>query len=399
MAPISVGANIFRFITWICLVTSYRQSSRLFVRQLTYETIDYLIIISLEVSIHAWEMISLCLLDLSNDQFNGTFSSLLISNLTNIESLFLSNNKFQGMVSLSVYANLLRLIELDISFNHLEVEAEMMSPSCFLSFKLSTLSLDGCNVKKISPWMLHNITSELWLSGNNLTSPFISNFQNITSKLTLLEISDNFLHGTQLKYFNLNFPQLRHLDLSNNSFNGNLPMFFKDQLQMLDLLNNQFQGRIPHGMTSNMSCLVYLRLSGNNLKGDLFLKNSSLPNLKWIYLNNNHLSGTFPYALLKSMELGMIDIENNDLSSELSSYLPVLQKLKVLLLGGNRFEGKILMQICQIRDLWILDLSENDLFGDIPHCVDNFSSWLDSSYGGYLPVDSWNKIDLITKGS
>ncbi|PPR83725.1 hypothetical protein GOBAR_AA36985 [Gossypium barbadense] len=176
-------------------------------------------------------------------------------------------------------------------------------------------------------------------------------------------------------------------------------MFFKDQLQMLDLLNNQFQGRIPHGMTSNMSCLVYLRLSGNNLKGDLFLKNSSLPNLKWIYLNNNHLSGTFPYALLKSMELGMIDIENNDLSKELSSYLPVLQKLKVLLLGGNRFEGKILMQICQMRDLWILDLSENDLFGDIPHCVDNFSSWLDSSYGGYLPVDSWNKIDLITKGS
>ncbi|KAH1031114.1 hypothetical protein J1N35_043288 [Gossypium stocksii] len=344
-------------------------------------------------------MTSLRLLDLSNNQFNGTFPSLLISNLTNIESLFLSSNEFQGMIPLCVFANLSRLGELDISFNHLEVEAEMMSPSCFPSFKLSTLSLGGCNVKKISPWMLHNITSELWLSGNNLTGPFISNFQNITSKLTLLDISDNFLHGTLPEDINLNFPELRHLDLSNNNFNGNLPMFFSDQLQMLDLSINQFQGGIPHGMTSNMSCLVYLRLSRNNLTGDLFPKNSSLPNLRWLYLNNNHLSGTFPYALSKSMELGIIDIQNNDLSGELSSYLPVLPKLKILLLGGNRFEGQIPVQICQMRDLHVLDLSENDLSGDIPECVDNVTSWLDSSYGGYLPVDSWNNIDFTSKGA
>ncbi|TYJ00122.1 hypothetical protein E1A91_A13G066500v1 [Gossypium mustelinum] len=329
-------------------------------------------------------MNSLRLLDLSNNQFNGFFPSLIISNLTNIESLILSSNEFQGMISLCVFANLSRLSEFDISFNHLDVETEMMSPSCSPSFKQSILSLSGCSVKKISPWMLHNITSELWLSGNNLTGPFISNFQNITSKLTLLDISDNFLHVTLLEDINLNFPELRHLDLSNNSFNGNLPIFFSDQLQTLDLLDNQFQGGIPHGMTSNMS-FVYLRLSRNNLTGDLFPKNSSLPNLRWIYLNNNHLSGIFPYALTKSMELGIIDIQNNDLSDSTPS--------------GNRFGGQIPVQVCQMRDLHVLDLSENDFSGDIPHCVDNVSSWLDSSYGGYLPVDSWNKIALTTKGS
>ncbi|KAG4165134.1 hypothetical protein ERO13_A13G060766v2 [Gossypium hirsutum] len=344
-------------------------------------------------------MTSLRLLDLSDNQFSGYFPSLIISNLTNIESLFLSRNELQGKISLCVFANLSRLSELDISFNHLEVETEMMSPSCFPSFKLSTLSLGGCNVKKISPWMLHNITSELWLSGNNLTGLFISNFQNITSKLTLLDISDNFLHGTLPEGINLNFPELRHLDLSNNSFNGNLPIFFSVQLQMLDLSDNQFQGGIPHGMTSNMSCLLYLRLSRNNLTGDLFPKNSSLPNLRWIYLNNNHLSGIFPYALTKSMELGIIDIQNNDLSGELSSYLPVLPKLKILLLGGNQFGGQLPVQICQMRDLHVLDLSENDLSGDIPDCVDNVTSWLDSSYGGYFLYDSWNKIDLTFKGS
>ncbi|KAK8316830.1 hypothetical protein V6Z11_A13G067300 [Gossypium hirsutum] len=296
-------------------------------------------------------MTSLRLLDLSDNQFSGYFPSLIISNLTNIESLFLSRNELQGKISLCVFANLSRLSELDISFNHLEVETEMMSPSCFPSFKLSTLSLGGCNVKKISPWMLHNITSELWLSGNNLTGLFISNFQNITSKLTLLDISDNFLHGTLPEGINLNFPELRHLDLSNNSFNGNLPIFFSVQLQMLDLSDNQFQGGIPHGMTSNMSCLLYLRLSRNNLTG------------------------------------------------ELSSYLPVLPKLKILLLGGNQFGGQLPVQICQMRDLHVLDLSENDLSGDIPDCVDNVTSWLDSSYGGYFLYDSWNKIDLTFKGS
>ncbi|XP_016675395.2 receptor-like protein EIX2 [Gossypium hirsutum] len=320
-------------------------------------------------------MTSLRLLDLSGNQFSGYFPFLIISNLTNIESLFLSSNELQGMISLCVFANLSRLSELDISFNHLEVETEMMSPSCFPSFKLSTLSLGGCNVKKISPWMLHNITSELWLSGNNLTGLFSSNFQNITSKLTLVDISDNFLHGTLPEDINLNFPEPRHLGLSNNSFNGNLPIFFSELLQMLDLSDNQFHGGIPHGMTSNMSCLLYLRLFGNNLTGDLFPKNSSLPNLRGLYLNNKHLSETFPYALSKSMELGIIDIRNNDLSGELSSYLPVLPKLKVLVLDRNRFEGKILMQICQMRDLSILDLSKNDLSGDMPDYVGNVTSW------------------------
>ncbi|KAB1993980.1 hypothetical protein ES319_D13G068500v1 [Gossypium barbadense] len=345
-------------------------------------------------------MISLRLLDLSENQFNGSFPSLLISNLTNIESLVLSSNEFQGMISLCVFANLSRLSELDISFNHLEVETEMMSPSCSPSFRLSTLSLGGCNVKKIYPWMFHNITSELRLSNNNLTGPFISNFQNITSKLTILDISDNFLRGTLPEDINLNFSELRHLDLSGNSFNGNLPVFFTDQLQMLDLSNNQFQGEIPYSIKSNMSCLLYLGLSQNNLTGDLFPKNSSLPNLRWLHLNNNRLSGTFPYALSKSMKLRFIDIQNNELSGELSSYLPVLPKLKILILRGNQFEGQLPVKICQMRDLHLLDLSENDLSGDIPDCVDNVTSWLGRSENavGYLPDGSRNGFVFTVKG-
>ncbi|MBA0782791.1 hypothetical protein Gotri_000615, partial [Gossypium trilobum] len=361
--------------------------------------------------------LSLYNLDLSGNKLQGNFPDSLCANLflreliSSHNNLFgsinsrlgnmisLRFNEFQGMISLCVFANLSRLSELDISFNHLEVETEMMSPSCSPSFRLSTLSLGGCNVKKIYPWMFYNITSELWLSDNNLTGPFISNFQNITSKLTILDISDNFLRGTLPEDINLNFSELRHLDLSGNSFNGNLPMFFSDQLQMLDLSNNQFQEEIPYSIKSNMSCLLYLGLSRNNLTGDLFPKNSSLPNLRWLHLNNNRLSGTFPYALSKSMKLRIIDIQNNELSGELSSYLPVLPKLNILILRGNQFEGQLPVKICQMRDLHLLDLSENDLSGDIPDCVDNVTSWLGRSENAvsYLPDGSRNGIVFTNK--
>ncbi|KAE8687761.1 MRNA splicing factor isoform 1 [Hibiscus syriacus] len=312
-------------------------------------------------------MVSLQHLDLSDNNFNGSFPSLPISNLTNIESIVLSRNEFHGMISLCIFANLSRLSELDISFNHLIVESEVDSPS----FSLNTLRLSGCNLKNIPgflsrqerldvldltynsllgnipSWMFYNISSELWLRGNNFTGPFP---KNISSRLTLLDISDNFLHGTLPRALGLNFPQLNHLNLSKNSFNGNLPLSFGNQLQKLDLSDNQFQGEIPHSMASNMSCLIYLRLSGNNLTGALFPKNSSLP------------------------------------------------KLKVLDLRGNRFEGQIPREICQMRELHVLDLSRNGLSGDIPDCVDNITSWKDPGYDAYRPSYDWNIIDFVLKG-
>ncbi|KAK8624660.1 hypothetical protein V6N13_089549 [Hibiscus sabdariffa] len=340
-------------------------------------------------------------LDLSDNKLNGSFPSSLIRNLTNIESLFLSSNEFQGVISLCVFANLSTLSELDISFNHLEVQSEMLSPTCSLSFSLNTLFLGGCNLKTISPWLFRNITSELSLRDNNLTGPFPGNFHNISSKLSFLDISDNFLHGTLPRDISLNFPRLRHLDFSDNSFSGNLPPLFGNQLQMLDLSENQFQGEIPHGhsMASNMSCLIYLRLSGNNLAGALFPQNTSLPKIRQLYLDNNRFSGAFPYVLWKSMELEIVDVQNNDLSGELSSYLPVLPKLKYLLLGGNRFEGQIPGRICQMRELHVLDVSRNCLSGDILDCVDNITSWTNPSYGGYFPTDSWTRFDIVTKGT
>ncbi|XP_039029478.1 receptor-like protein 43 [Hibiscus syriacus] len=215
-------------------------------------------------------------------------------------------------------------------------------------------------------------TEKLWLGGNNLTGLFPWKFQNVGSKLTVLDISDNFLHGTLPGDIDLNLPHPCHLDLSNNTFNGSLPPFFGDQLQMLDLSDNQFQGEIPHSMISNMSSLLYLS-----------------------FQEHSHVS------CRRAWSRNLFDIQNNEFSGELSWYLPVLPKLKYLLLGGNRFEGQIPRQVCQMRDLHVLDVTRKCLSGEILDFVDNVTccTWTDNSQGFNLEIDYLDNIEIFNKGA
>ncbi|CAL5368233.1 unnamed protein product [Camellia sinensis] len=371
-------------------------------------------------------MSSLEKLDISANSFNGTFPSLLFSNLTNIEFLFANLNDFTGRISLSSFANLSKLNFLDLSHNALEVETE--SPFWLPSFNLHGLHLGGCNLNShsgnkipsfistqyllesldlsynsligsIPSWMLYNVTSELWLGGNNFSGslPWFSG--NSSSNLAVLDISENKFHGTISPNINWILPKLYKFNASLNYFEGSIPpLDGMRQLSILDLSSNGLDGEVLIGVTGNMTSLQYMDLSLNKLHGGILPKNSSMPNLKWLDLRRNMLSKMNPDNLFKCSSLRVLDVGKNDLSGELSTQLPHLPMLMVLVLRRNHLRGKIPEHLCRSNQMTVLDLSENNLSHCIPSCLANIASWNDVSRGiSFTAYYKWQGDVLVAK--
>ncbi|XP_039004653.1 receptor-like protein 15 [Hibiscus syriacus] len=304
------------------------------------------------INLRLGKMVSLQHLDLSDNHFNGSFHSLPISNLTNIESLVLSRNEFHGIISLCIFANLSRLSELGISFNHMVVESERDSPSYRPYFSLNTLRLCGCNLKN---------NTELWLRGNNFTGPFT---KNISSRLTLVDISDIFLHGKLPIDFSLKFSQLGHLKLSKNSFNG----------VMTYLSRNGLSGDIPDcidNITSwtDSSYGGYLQTASWNaiditphIYSARYVSYS-----KGIDVSSNKLSGQIPIQMTQLTEILWLNMSNNLLIGQIPSSLGNLRGVESLDLSHNLLIGQIPSSMGNLRVVESLDLSHNNLSGWAKH--------------------------------
>jgi len=126
------------------------------------------------------------------------------------------------------------------------------------------------------------------------------------------------------------------LDLSNNDYSTTLPPFplgSAPELAVLDLSSNSFRGEIPPSYGA-LPTLTSLNLGANLLSGDLptFLPGSQL---QFLVLNNNNLSGSLPH-----MDLGLLlvlDLTSNAFTGALDLArlrAPVLMDLR---LGGNAF--------------------------------------------------------------
>ncbi|KAL7163018.1 hypothetical protein ACSBR2_039173 [Camellia fascicularis] len=332
-------------------------------------------------------MSSIRYLDISNNHFNGSFPSLLLHNITNIETLIASHNQFTDNISFSMFANLSKLSYLDLSFNdHLEVETE--SPAWFPSFNLNGLFLGGCNLNKYSgskipsfistqynlifldlsynslagsipSWLLYNGTSMLQLRGNKLSGSFPLPNGNMSSKLTVLDISENLFHGPIPLNLNIILPKLHTLNLASNRFHGEIP---------------------------NMASLEYLLLSNNSFQGKILPGNSSFSKLKGLFLRGNNFNEMNSRSLSTCSSLQFLDAAENSLSGDLSTQLPLLTNLKVIVLRRNHFDGRIPEHLCQMQGLQVLDIAENNLSDIIPLCLNNITSWKGQYFSDYQGV-------------
>ena len=111
-----------------------------------------------------------------------------------------------------------------------------------------------------------------------------------------------------------------------------------DQLRVLSLRNNSLSGPIP----------------------DL----SSLQNLKSLFLDHNHFSGTFPLSLLSLHRLLSLSLAHNDLTGPIPVQLNVLDRLTSLRLDSNYFNGTL--PALNQSFLATLNVSSNNLTGAVP---------------------------------
>ncbi|CAN8243617.1 unnamed protein product [Cochlearia groenlandica] len=137
---------------------------------------------------------------------------------------------------------------------------------------------------------------------------------------------------------------LQSLVLSGNSFSGFVPedIGFLNSLMTLDLSENSFNGSIP---LSIIRCkkLKTLVLSNNGFSGDLPTRfGSSLVHLRTLHLSFNHFSGTIPEDLGNMRNLkGTLDLSHNLFSGMIPLSLGDLPELLYVDLSYNNLSGPI----------------------------------------------------------
>lgn len=182
-------------------------------------------------------------------------------------------------------------------------------------------------------------------------------------RVTSLILPNSQLLGSVTKDLGL-IQHLRHLDLSNNFFNGSLPLsiFNATELQVLSVSNNVISGELPD-LICQMHSLQLLNLSDNALAGNVPRNLTALKNLTVVSLRSNYFSGSIPS--------GFASVEVLDLSSNLfNGSLPLDfggDNLRYLNLSYNKISGSISPEFAKrIPPNVTIDLSFNNLTGAIP---------------------------------
>ncbi|KAJ0537933.1 putative non-specific serine/threonine protein kinase [Helianthus annuus] len=318
-------------------------------------------------------------LNLSLAFFNGIIPHH-IGNLSNLKVLDLRSNDILTSNDMAWVSGLSSLEHLDLSGVNL-YQANNVDMVFYMIPSLTYLSLRGCdltnadlglhlNSSKILPTIEH-----LDLSSNSFEGQLPHFFQNLTS-LTFLDISR---YNLSLAWNSVNLlntiPSLSKLHLSecglhNAPFSPNyLNSSAHSNIQYLDLSFNSIEGRFPSELM-NITSLKVLDLSFNSLNSSI----PDMPNLLKLdvsanYLEHIELVGIWRRCHLKELSVSynyfggeMIGPSSN--TSECSHYA-----LEVLEAEKSELNGSIPESLGRLTGLTDLDLQSNLLTGPIPESL------------------------------
>ena len=95
-------------------------------------------------------------------------------------------------------------------------------------------------------------------------------------------------------------------------------------------------------MTLYNSYFEILKLGGNDIRGTIPAKISSMSSLKELYLGNSQIGGLIPPELYLLESLELLDLQNGTFEGELSEDFRLLNKtIEEIYLDQNDFSGPV----------------------------------------------------------
>ncbi|EPS61597.1 hypothetical protein M569_13196, partial [Genlisea aurea] len=173
-----------------------------------------------------------------------------------------------------------------------------------------------------------------------------------------------------------NLPHLASFNASNFLLPGPIPAWFGSQLPSLRILDLRYcsvNGPIPATL-GNLSSLVELYISGNNITGNVPSSLGQLFRLSVLDISQNFLTGTIPLAFLSLQNLTLLSMSSNFLSGVVPPGIGLLSKLQFLNFSGNSLSSSIPASLGNLSSLVELDLGFNSFYGSLPSDVSGLRS-------------------------
>ncbi|KAK4594452.1 hypothetical protein RGQ29_018224 [Quercus rubra] len=292
----------------------------------------------------------------SNNNLTGEIPSL-ICNAINLRVLDLSHNNLSGMIpKCLVNSTTLSVLDLRRNSIHGNIPAIFSKGNNFRNINLNGNQLEG----SLPPSLANCRDLEVLDLGNNKINGAFPYWLGSLQKLQVLVIRSNRFQGRignpKTKF---PFPNLRIIDISNNQFNGPLPIIYFEYLKAMmnvdesgvagpymgesyyqDSLNIMMKGQYIE-MERVLTILTCIDFSNNSFRGDMPKIIGRLKSLKGLNFSYNNLIGYIPLSIANLTNLEWLDLSFNKLSGEIPSQLAYLTSLAVLNLSHNQLTGHI----------------------------------------------------------